>query len=109
MPMMAAGNGARGACTSAHATGGCEDPVVQQCVCDQGDQACCNSAWDTICVSLVQSLRCKGDCCKATGSLGCSDAAVESCVCALSADCCSKRWDDFCTIVAEGKCNACGK
>jgi hypothetical protein len=95
------------ACGAPHATGGCEDPTVQQCVCTKGDPGCCSNAWDAICVGLVQGLACKGDCCKATSALGCMDATVESCVCALDMDCCTKGWDDFCTIVAQGQCKAC--
>jgi hypothetical protein len=39
---------------------GCNDPTVEQCVCAQ-DGYCCASAWDSICVSEVDSYAC-GSC-----------------------------------------------
>jgi hypothetical protein len=93
-------------CAMPHATPGCDDSAIQQCVC-QGDATCCQRQWDAICVPLVQSLRCKGDCCKPSGTQGCADSSVEQCVCALQSSCCDTSWDDFCTIIAQGKCHAC--
>lgn len=91
-----------GPCSLASKLPGCDDPAVMDCICEQGrEKACCEQAWDDICVGLVQGFQCAGDCCRASGSLGCADPAVETTVCAASPECCSEGWDDFCTVVAE--------
>lgn len=41
--------GAAGGCFSVHASGGCDDQACCEAVCDF-DPACCNFAWDGICV-----------------------------------------------------------
>ena len=101
----------KGPCSQASSVPGCDDPLIEQCVCaGAGGDVCCTTAWDAICVGLVQGLSCKGDCCKATGAVGCADSAVETSVCAVDATCCQKTdtstgmggWVDWCTILAEG-------
>ncbi|RPG15144.1 MAG: hypothetical protein CBB69_010325 [Phycisphaera sp. TMED9] len=36
---------------------GCDDPVIQQCVCEQ-DPYCCETAWDELCIAAIAA----GDC-----------------------------------------------
>jgi hypothetical protein len=49
--------GNAGTCCTAQATPGCSDAVVQNCVC-ASDSYCCNTAWDSTCVSQVTTLGC---------------------------------------------------
>ncbi len=46
-----------GDCCEAHATGGCTNEAIQDCVCAQ-DEPCCAAMWDDICVEEVDSLGC---------------------------------------------------
>ena len=39
-----------GNCCTTHATTGCDDPAVEDCVC-AADPFCCNNQWDGLCVS----------------------------------------------------------
>lgn len=98
----------RGPCNQSHATPGCVDSTVEECVC-RGDARCCSAEWDAVCVGLVRGLQCKGDCCRAGQVGGCRDSEVERCVCARSQECCTSVWDEFCTVVAEGVCRACAE
>jgi len=101
------------ACCSAHASVGCDDAVIQECVC-KGDPRCCTEKWDDVCVALVGGLgcgtTCKTDCCTAAATPGCADATVEACVCAKNADCCNTAWDDFCVLLVTSRAagNMCG-
>jgi hypothetical protein len=49
-----------GDCCTPHENGGCNDPTVQKCVCDE-DAWCCESEWDDECVANVDALNC-GQC-----------------------------------------------
>jgi hypothetical protein len=46
-----------GDCCSAHDGPGCGNELVAECVCELGSY-CCNTAWDTACVSAVDELGC---------------------------------------------------
>ncbi|HRY97412.1 MAG TPA: hypothetical protein P5147_28385, partial [Myxococcota bacterium] len=48
---------ATGDCCAAHATPGCDDAVISDCVCAQ-DPYCCDTEWDASCVGEVDSLAC---------------------------------------------------
>jgi len=67
-------------CCEAHATSGCEDTEVEACVCAE-DPYCCATAWDSLCVSEVESLDC-GLCASSCGTpqqVAAIDAAFEPC------------------------------
>ena len=49
-----------GDCCLGNGTPGCQDKAIQDCVCAE-DAFCCQSEWDDICASEVESLGC-GDC-----------------------------------------------
>jgi len=91
-----------GDCCVAHVGLGCDDAVVEMCVCGL-DPVCCSTGWDDICVS--QAGQCGapcmgggdlGDCCTVHLTPGCSNLEVESCVCFFDDFCCSTEWDDLC-------------
>ena len=44
-----------GSCCAASAEPGCSDPAVQGCVCDLDDW-CCAGSWDSLCVSMANTL-----------------------------------------------------
>ena len=44
---------AKGVCNEANGTPGCEDPIVEGCVCAL-DSYCCSDAWDWICLSIAK-------------------------------------------------------
>ncbi|MCR9164781.1 MAG: hypothetical protein ACE37F_33610 [Nannocystaceae bacterium] len=52
--------GSEVACCGTSGDPGCERPDTESCVCD-ADPYCCNVAWDSLCVSEVESLGC-GSC-----------------------------------------------
>jgi hypothetical protein len=69
-------------CCTPASTAGCNDPVIEQCVC-QKDGACCLSAWDAICVNEVNKYGC-GFCqyCPfvcSQGSKKCAGGSILSC------------------------------
>ena len=101
----------KGSCYQAHQSGGCDDPIIEACVCAEGpdgDPGCCSEKWDAVCVELVRLLKCKGDCCEVQSTPGCDDPAIESCVCQDDPNCCDKRWDAFCVTLVEGRgCGSC--
>lgn len=110
-----------GTCTGSHScsqTGGpgCNNPVVQTCVCNS-DPYCCNSEWDQQCVDEVSSFDCRAcsvishGCCS-TGDVGCTDPAVQACICGTDPYCCDTEWDDVCVDEVDlfncGTCGGCG-
>ncbi|MFH2009580.1 MAG: hypothetical protein ABI333_23510, partial [bacterium] len=44
-------------CCAVHSTVGCTDAGIEACVCAV-DSFCCNTSWDSACVSEVTSLGC---------------------------------------------------
>lgn len=101
-----------GGCCDVLMTPGCDDPAVQDCVCME-DAFCCDTAWDELCVGLVDSLAC-GDCgggmmpppggstcCAAQAGPGCDDQAIADCVCFIDDFCCNTQWDATCAIFVE--------
>jgi hypothetical protein len=89
---------------------GCNDPVVESCVC-AADPFCCDpqELWDALCVSQVDSFGCgtcdtpTGDapCCEGHETAGCDDPSIESCVCAEDPFCCESQWDALCVSRIE--------
>ncbi len=58
-PIVAPNLGDPGNCCSARATPGCDNDVVEQCVCAVGTYCCSDKgAWDTACVRSVDELGC---------------------------------------------------
>ena len=51
------GGGDPDSCCVAHGTPGCDDPVVESCVCAL-DTFCCNVQWDSQCVDQVETFGC---------------------------------------------------
>jgi hypothetical protein len=120
-------------CCVPHGTPGCDDAVVEACVC-AFDSFCCDASWDNICVSealdpcgavcegdteggvststgLVSSSDAgsggnPGDCCVSNPTPGCGDPEVESCVCLLDPFCCEIEWDGICVGEALDPCGA---
>jgi hypothetical protein len=103
-----------GDCCTVHANPGCTVPAIQNCVCGY-DYFCCNTAWDSYCVSEVESYGCgtcsgggPGDCCTAHSTPGCTNGSIQSCVCAGDPDCCATQWDSVCVSeVSSFGCGAC--
>jgi hypothetical protein len=110
-------------CTDNGSIPGCVDAGVETCVCNQ-DAYCCETAWDAVCVSEVESFDCGtcggaggegGDggggisaCCEQQAGAGCPDTAVEACVCAVDDYCCSVFWDLTCVGQVESlSCGSC--
>jgi len=60
--------GATSSCCEVGSSPGCDDPVVEQCVCDL-DPFCCNHLWDGFCVQEVESRGC-GSCGTSMGGAG---------------------------------------
>ncbi len=48
-------------CCEPQATAGCDDPLVEACVC-LIDGACCDTAWDSLCVLWVDTFGCGSSC-----------------------------------------------
>lgn len=104
--------GGGGDCCSANGSPGCDDPVVQDCVCLL-DGYCCNNEWDGICVAEAQYAcmdECglppanMGDCCMPQPGPGCGDMLVTECTCLADDDCCLFPWSDQCILVAVSEC-----
>lgn len=113
-----------GDCCTDNGTPGCDDAAVESCVCMQDDY-CCNTEWDALCVTQVDSFGCGtcggggggGDggggggvsaCCEQQPGAGCPDAAVQDCVCAVDDYCCSVFWDLTCVGEVESlSCGSC--
>ncbi|MEM9461181.1 MAG: S1 family peptidase [Myxococcota bacterium] len=92
---------------------GCSNPAIETQVC-AADPYCCNTRWDSICVSEVESFgigQCDSTCCEPQifPSPGCDDAGVQACVCAADPFCCSTSWDSICANEVESLgCSLCG-
>ncbi len=97
-----------GSCCTAHENFGCQDEIVQNCVCDTLPD-CCSDTWDEGCAALADSCgSCTGDCCAENGTPGCADQVIESCVCAADPFCCLWTWDEICVDEVGGKqCGSC--
>jgi hypothetical protein len=54
------GDGVAGSCCHGNDTPGCEDGLIETCVCAQ-DSFCCENVWDDLCAALVVDMGC-GDC-----------------------------------------------
>ncbi|MCH9680133.1 MAG: hypothetical protein K0V04_01765 [Deltaproteobacteria bacterium] len=112
-------SGGAGDCCLDNGTPGCDDPVIQACVCVD-DPFCCDVVWDYVCAAGAEGDPCfadcsggstgstgdppPSDCCAVAGSPGCSEPAVEACVCALEADCCTDHWGALCVDAAIIDC-----
>ncbi len=95
------------ACCVEHASPGCSDPAVEECVCAL-NALCCAEEWNDACVALARADNelahcgnCKGSCCESKTTPGCDDPQVEACVCEGSAECCTTAWDSLCVSVLE--------
>ena len=86
---------------------GCEYPSVESCVC-ASDSYCCGTAWDSICVSEVNSLHCGTcrDACVSGSDAGAFEQSIETCVCTGDGYCCQTAWDSIC--VSEVSSFGCG-
>jgi len=100
-------------CCEANVEIGCNQPDVQECVCDN-DPFCCATEWDASCVEQAFNscaLNCDApatggspsalNCCTAHQSLGCEDPEITDCVCDSDPFCCESQWDDICAISAS--------
>lgn len=121
-----------GGCCVAHGDPGCNDQVVQTCVCDQAP-GCCTDSWSSACAGLVDELGCGlcnggpmeagedpdgtgpppppsgQDCCLGGSEPGCNDPTVESCVCTEIPFCCDTGWEKVCSSAVEALgCGHCG-
>ena len=102
-----------GACCEPSGGPGCADTTIQACVCAV-DAACCDVAWDDICVAEVDGFGCGtcgaslDDCCTATAAPGCADGSIEACVCGEDPICCDTAWDEICVAEVDGLgCGVC--
>lgn len=95
---------------------GCNNPVVQTCVCNS-DPYCCNTEWDQQCVDEVNGFDCHAcgaipHACCTTGDEGCTDSAIQACVCGGDPYCCETEWDQLCIddvdLFGCGTCGGCG-
>ncbi|MCX4240117.1 hypothetical protein [Paraliomyxa miuraensis] len=101
-----------GDCCMANGSPGCDDMMVQDCVCAI-DGYCCDTDWDGICVNEAQyecMIDCglppanEGDCCVETPGPGCDDPVVTDCTCMLDDGCCLFPWDAGCVQLAVTTC-----
>jgi hypothetical protein len=100
-----------GNCCVAGPGPGCDDPIVEDAVCQQ-QVSCCTVVWDDGCALLAaEAGGCDSpqDCCIATiaESPGCNDPAVAACVCANDPFCCTVEWDGMCASAALNTCDGC--
>jgi hypothetical protein len=125
-------SGAAGSCCLPQDGPGCNDELVESCVCAQSP-SCCSNVWTGECASLVDELDCGlcsggpldeagedpdesgppppsgQDCCVGGPEPGCNDATVESCVCAEIPFCCDTGWEKVCGSAVEALgCGHCG-
>ena len=93
-------------------TDGCSQCVTAVCA---ADDYCCTTAWDSLCISQVETSCGAGFCgevapacvhpeCEAGEALTaeCSSCATD--VCAADAFCCTTAWDSYCVAAAETVC-----
>jgi hypothetical protein len=88
-------NARAGNCCEARTTPGCDDPVIEECVCSKDVLPdCCTKAWDVFCVEVVRQHYC--------------EAGIRECVCEQwqQSGCCSKWTDTFCELTARYKCDS---
>lgn len=111
------GGGADGNCCAAQDAPGCDDLVVQSCVCEL-DPYCCDEAWDEACVNTAKLSECAPacagaelaqlDCCSSSEVPGCTEPEVQDCVCSVDPFCCAQQWDAACVDhVDELGCGMC--
>lgn len=120
--------GGDGDCCAENGTPGCDDAAIESCVC-MSDSYCCDTEWDDVCVSEVDSFGCgtcgggdggtggtsgtggdaPSECCAQQPGAGCAgDPAVEMCVCAMDSYCCDVFWDLTCAGEVESfGCGTC--
>jgi hypothetical protein len=98
-------------CCTPGEVGGCPDPDITACVCEQ-DAYCCDDHWDELCVDQANAYcgGCfvdvgttgepvpPGECCEIGEGPGCLDADITMCVCAIDPYCCEQAWDGTCII-----------
>lgn len=106
------GCGPAASCCEFNLDPGCEDPVVEACVC-AFDPSCCDEQWNGICVGYA-AIECKGgceveggdgDCCdRDNPTVGCDDPFIEACTCVDDPFCCDVVWDFVCVGGAEMLC-----
>ena len=98
-----------GSCCLAHDNYGCQEPEVQDCVC-QTNPSCCVEPWTAECAAASDACGgCNGDCCTANETTGCDDEPVELCVCDKDPFCCLINWDGTCVKeIAIFGCGVCG-
>lgn len=98
-------------------TPGCDDAATQDCVC-ASDAFCCETAWDELCTSEVETFGCgscslekqqpSDDCCLPSMEPGCIDPAVSDCVCQVDPYCCESIWDPMCVGMIDSLgCGSC--
>lgn len=105
--------GSSNSCCEASDMPGCSDPEVFSCVCAI-DSACCQSAFDEICVQEAIAecgAQCEqpaptSTCCEAAPEPGCLDTEVQECVCGIDPTCCTSTFDENCANLAQGQCGA---
>ncbi len=106
-----AGCGAAGTtdCGAASGTPYCKDVICCGTVCAV-DPACCEDAWDEMCVAAADDL-CTGcgasnagECLEANLTPGCSDQTCCDAVCAIDPICCAGIWDENCAFQAFFNC-----
>jgi hypothetical protein len=98
-------------CCTESALPGCADVPVLQCVCD-GDAACCNDAYDALCVTEAITrcaLACEvpppeSDCSTPSELPSCTVSEIAECVCAIDPFCCTFRFDANCVVLAGAEC-----
>lgn len=80
---------------------GCNDPGIEAVVC-AADAYCCETSWDSTCVSEVTTLAAADEaCCSDSGHPGCGDGAVSACVGGYDPFCEATRWDSYCALQVE--------
>lgn len=103
-------------CCTVLDTPGCANAEIQACVCAQ-DSFCCETQWDELCASEVETFGCGAcfddlqpvdDCCLPSMLPGCDDPGIAECVCGIDVYCCETIWDGLCVgQVDELGCGAC--
>ena len=91
-----------GSCCTPSTKRGCNEELVESCVCDIRPE-CCDIAYDIDCVMLADTQCVMGcfvgnnDCCTATpDEVGCNSPDVWTCVCPNDPFCCEYFWDAIC-------------
>lgn len=110
------GSPGSGDCCAEHETPTCSDTSCCNLVC-KIDPFCCESEWDSQCVSEAQDfcnvclppcgLPEAGDCCAVHDTPGCNDKACCFAVCDTLPACCDTAWDDLCVKQALADCEGC--